>query len=321
MGLQHKHEPESEADPIGEYWTDVRPKGRTRRKRPVVRYDPPTIEAFIEWVVTFSEPGHTSIRVLPGASPQERLEFLQGYLAPTYDRFRPDCIEDLTGAHTRNWVEDGVLINFTERMEAQPLALDIPKDMGKVAPRWQLLWGLILAPDFVVGDPLKGLVDQEYSMLHNIYKVLWEARFLAREETSQEKLVAFVTTILRWITDQPLTNEDAETLLILGARKRVESVSERVDALLFLISLAAQNALLTRATFFFDDLERALLPDRHNTLRQLDEFLMNVDRWATKLDCPIGVLIGFQANKQTMRALRRRNPKLYKRIETGLSWT
>ena len=53
----------------------------------------------------------------------------------------------------------------------------------------------------------------------------------------------------------------------------------------------------------------------------LQGFLGDVDRWVSKLGCPVGIAIGFDASRSNLATLKRLNPKLYTRIDAGLGWT
>jgi hypothetical protein len=262
------------------------------------------------------------MRVLPGRNAQDRTAFFREYLDPTWDAFRPDTIEDVLGPDTRSWVTEGVLPNIVRRMSS--MSLPTSDDMRKSLPdfpdsAWSIVWALVLNEDLLVEDPLKSKVDREFHIAHVLYKVLWEARFLAREK--RDVLPEFLGSFIRWVTASELTPSDVGQLEAAGIRRRLQVPAERSDALLFLLTLAAQNALFNRALFAFDNLEQCLDGGPHGVgiLRQLDSFLGDVDRWVT-LGCPIGIVLGFDASTSNLAALRKANSKLYARVRQGLEW-
>jgi hypothetical protein len=123
------------------------------------------------------------------------------------------------------------------------------------------------------------------------------------------------------MTGGELSDEDVSTLEEIGVRRRVTLDAERIDILLFLVTLAAQNGIINRMTLCFDGLEQALQSNRRALLRELDTFLATMDRWVGFSHAPIGVMIGFNASARDLSQLRKLNPKLAERIEAGLVWT
>ncbi len=303
--------PNQSDDDLRSYWTEVR--APTRRRRTVqVAFEPPPVENLLQWATNFTKPGRPALCVIPGPSYERNL-LLQKYLDPKWAMFRPDCIEDVLGSYTQDWIDQGVLANFTQRIST----LRIPSD-EKPPTSWNLLWDLSLVDDFLVDEPLRTMVDREFYLIHKVYHAIWEARFLARESTDQ--LSTFLQGLARWLTNEPLTDADREALRAVNVTRRIESPQERADVLLFLLTLAEHNSLVNRAVFTFDGLERLLGSAHRAALRQLDAFLGDVDRWV-KLGCPIGIFLGFNATRTNLSALKRLNPKLHARVQAGLEWT
>lgn len=313
--MPNRDEPELDA-----YWTDVHPTGK-RRRRVVEAVQIPPVEPFLEWTLGFHHMDRSSMRVVPGASPQDRVLFFQRYMDPQWERFRPGAIENVVD--TQGWLDPiiGVLGDFTRRVENLQVPLDgWPKD--REPGPWQLLVGLLDVEEFVVEEPLRAMVDQDFYLVHTIYRALWEARFMIREETVPlTRVKEFTDALERFITRAAFSQADYQALLPVVPRRLVDSDHEAMDMLLFLLTLAAQNGVINRALFAFDGLEKILKPECRSELRQLDSFLGDVDRWVSKRGCPVGIAIGFDATRANLNLLKRLNPKLYTRIDAGLGWT
>lgn len=315
MATRHQKTTDSLAD-----WTDVRPKSRPRLAR-VTPSPTPSVERFVGWMARFSDPRRPNMLVLPG-SPEDRQRFLHRYQAPSLDVFRPDCIEDLLGAKSHDWVLEGPLANITQRLKQANVVVPSSEDVPNLTPKkaWRLIWGLIASDEFLVTDPLRSILDQEFHLVHRVYRLLWEARFIAREaKETPDRLFDFVESIIRWVTNEPLSEVDRDILGLFGIARPIEQASDRLNVLFLLVTLAEQNALINRAVFALNDLEYVLRPEGRALLRQLDTFLGIVDRWSG-LGCPIGIVLGFDASQRNMALLKRLNPKLHQRVELGLEW-
>jgi len=265
--------------------------------------------------------------VIPGPSREDRRFYFERYLSPKWEKFRVGSIEDVYGPHTTQWLDVGVIEDATTRIRA----MAIPADCRDVLPMWcppqknvwELLWGLVGVEEFVVEEPLSSLVDQEGSLLHDFYRLVWEARFLAKESVNLTAAQTFMESLLLWVTGGKLSEEQDRVLAALNVKSRVEAPSQQADLLCMVVTLAAQNSLTNRMVIAFDDLELALdHPKRQYLLRGLSQFIEAVDRWTLRAGgCPIGVLVGF-ADTQTNRArLKEHHPKLAARVEDGLAWT
>ncbi len=305
------------SETLRDYWIDVSPKRPPRRR--VLGYSRP-LENFRKWALQLHLTERESMKVLPGRTMQDRSAFLREYLDPAWNAFRPDAIEDVSGPDTQAWLTEGVLPNLVRRMSAMslPTSGDVQKGLAAHAnSAWSIVWALVFMENLLIEDPLKSKADREFHIAHVLYKVLWEARFLAREK--QEELPAFLDSFIRWVTASELSPADIARLEAVGVRRQLRVPAERSDALLFLLTLAAQNALFNRVLFAFDGVEHCLGTEQRETLRQLESFLSDTDRWVT-LGCPIGIVLGFDASPANLAALRKASSKLHSRVRQGLEW-
>jgi hypothetical protein len=126
-------------------------------------------------------------------------------------------------------------------------------------------------------------------------------------------------SLVQWLSSALVTEADLATLNI-GLPRKALSLAERLDALLFLLTVAQQNGLFNRAIFAFDHLDACLMAGQIEPLRQMGFFLTSIDKWI-KLGCPIGILLGLNPSSTALRTLRKLSPKLHDRVELGLEWT
>jgi hypothetical protein len=304
------------AAPLADYWSDVKPK---RLKRRVVEVNP-GVEDFLRWAAQLCEPQHASAITVP--------ESVHTRVVHTYlslNSFQTGVINCVSGPQTHDWLAGNVLDSFTARVAHARIPEDcMSKQLSSAwvtnQTSWELVWGLIFVEDLVVEDSLRDMVDKGFYLVHSVYRAIWEARFILKEKGEGELLQRMVSSVLQWVQGLPLTNEDISVLTSIGISKRVESDRERADILLFLLTLAAQNALLSRAIFAFNGIDRALRPDSRGLLRQLDSLLGDLDRWS-RLGAPVGVILGLDTSRGGVSTMRKLNPKLAERVATGLEWT
>ena len=264
--------------------------------------------------------------VIPGQNREGRRFYFQRYLSPKWSRFRVGTIEDVYGPHTAHWLDVGAVEDATERVRK---AL-VPEDCRDVLPRWcpptpgewELFWGLIGVENFVIDASVLPLVNQQGYLVHDLYKLIWEARFLAKENVNLMSAQALVETTLHWMTGADLSEEQVKVLADHKITRRVESTSQRAELLCMIVTLAAQNALVNRMVLTFDGLEEALdSPRWQPLLRGLNHIIEAVERWTRTCGCPVGVLVGFAPTPESMRRLKEHHPKLAGHVEDGLAWT
>lgn len=288
-----------------------------------VEYGAPSHEALLAWTTCFSESEHRpACLVIPG-TPQQREAFFTGFLLPKYARFRPGSVEDIIGPQTRVWLEQGLSRNLVSRIASARLPLDCRDMLPRWAPPqagvWELLWGLIAIEDFVVEEPLRSRIDQDFLLIRDVYRALWEARFLAKENVNLAPAQECVHTLVRWVSSSVLSLEDEARLQAIGVDRRIHP-DERYDLLCFLIVLAAQNGLINQYLIAFDGLEEAT-EDHVSSLREMHRLITTVSEWIDSAPCPIGILIGHSGQPADLHALSALHEGLAEAVTTGLAWT
>jgi hypothetical protein len=173
---------------------------------------------------------------------------------------------------------------------------------------WDLLWGVIGKTSFVIEEPLKGLIEKRFSRLSDMFRLLTEARFAARE-ADLDTVEQAVLAIGRWLEGNP----KLDPFLQDASVRRPLHEEEALGVLFFLLTLANQNGLLPITIFVLDGLEKV---DRRDAA-DLHHTLATLERWVP-IGCPFRLLITWDGENKT--ALRRLNPKLAKQVRDGLAW-
>lgn len=304
--------------------TSAQPPRRTKSSqmsRVVVQ--PPTTSGLVRWTLSFAEEEERApFLVLPGRQAA-RQAFLVRFASAEFNRYRPGVVEDLIGPQTTAWLEQGLCKNLTARVANMRLPNECRAGMPDWFPpepgNWELLWGLVAAPDFVIDEPLRSMLDQEAYVVHDVYRVLWEARFLVKENKGDRgPAQVLLRTLVRWLTTSLLTTEDEKRLTDMGIRRTVTS-DHRFDLLCMLVTLAWQNGIINRFLVYFDGLERAT--DANTTaLHEMYRLLLSLERWIKIGPCPMGVLVGHSADATDLHNLRTIDERLAEKIVDGLAW-
>lgn len=306
----------SAPEALSDYWSDVRPKRLSRAApEPVL-----AVDGFLRWATELADLPHRSFITVPEAAQRSLFHTYLGLPS-----FQTGVVNDLVGNQTRDWLAGNVLESFRTRVAALRIPEDCMTKELSVAwvdnqKDWEIFWGLVFTPEFLVEEPLRSMVDKGFYLVHSVYRAIWEARFVLREKGPGLLLQQMGSSVLQWLQGLPLTDEDIQRLTAIGIHKRVESDREKSDVLLFLLTLAAHNGLISRVVIAFNGIERALRPDSRALLRQLDAFCGDLDRWA-KLGAPVGAVLGIDLSRGGVSSLRKLNVKLAERVTTGLEWT
>jgi hypothetical protein len=141
--------------------------------------------------------------------------------------------------------ENEAILVYLEALEHLQLPFDTARFLPKWVssqPTWQVLYGLLNSPIFVVEEPLRSRIDVGSSPAHEMYKLLWEARFAFREKQGP-RAKALVDLFLRWTLTLDVNEADQQALTDLGLHCRFK-VEDRYIVLHFLLSLAKDNGIL-----------------------------------------------------------------------------
>ena len=263
--------------------------------------------------------------VVPGPTHFDRREVLKQYTEGEWKRFHSGIVIDASPSKTIEWLEGHVAANFMARVGLMPMP-PVPEDiLAKWYPRdtgtWEILWSLIAVEEFLVDDALRQMIDKSFYLVHDVHRLLWEARFLAREHDTLQAVEGFMVHFTRWLSGEPLDEEGQRVLSALGINRLVTNNSEKIDVMCFLLSLACQNGLLERVIFVFDDLEHALQPNKRSILRQFRDLLESGRRWARIGGSPLGFLIGFTGSRTDLSLLSKYDASLSRDVVAGLNWT
>lgn len=263
------------------------------------KWSPPTVRRIHTWVDALSDGGDPILTVV-GPDPLLRNEvFKVCYQVP-------DLQVVGSARNTQDWLQKGVLDDITGRVRA-------------ITGRpWGLIWDLIDVEDFIVEEPLRGLIDQGFSFT-GLFKALWETRFLVQEGRKPESLV-LLGAVLRWLASQDLSPEQQAQLEKVHIDRELVSVQERLDMLLFLLALAYQNGLADRAIFVFDGLERVVRSSpikRKELIHQLTEATTALTRWS-RLGSATGVVFGLDESGGAIDALSQYSDRLGKLVAGSL---
>jgi hypothetical protein len=234
---------------------------------------------------------------------------IASYLSPRFETLRTGAIEEL--AEGRTWLEGNVTRAFLEKISKARIPAECRDGDESPEETWNLLWGLLRTETLIVEETLRDLLDQATPLITSVHRALWEARFLLREHADDRIARAFVCAFSRWISGHPLSVEDVAALRSADIEPFPLYAVDQVEAACFLLTLAAQNALLSRFVVLFDGLEDA----DYATVCGLGELLSVLDKWVARDGSPLGVLVGFEGTTYQRRALRQKHPVLAKRVE------
>jgi hypothetical protein len=292
-----------DAADLESYWADISPPDSERRvtKRPGSlrpHWEPPPSGALENWVNRIGEEGQRPIVLVEGPTPAHRQALY---------RIAKIKSKDLDSS----WIDRGVVEELTERFSHI-------RCIGSIGARpWDLIWNFLTLEELVVEEPLKDLIDQGL-LFTQAFRAIWEARFLLKEGRDIQPLVEAFTG---WITASTLTPEAKTVLGNLGIERELSTPFERLDMLFFLAALAHQNHLVDRLLFVLDGLDRAVTQGttrRRELLKELDHFCTSADRWS-KLDAPIGFVLGYSNEHRALNAIEKSNSKLGDKLQRYLS--
>ncbi len=260
---------EKMSDPFGSYWKMIEPP--KQRSIDVILPTPENLGPLIEWLGNLGSPGASPILTLPGRDRLALVEQLK---------------EDSEGLYGTT-----------------PVGKDLPTPFIS-----RLIRHLMQAPELVVEGPLRGYADKSSHVAHDVYRLLWEGRFILREKP--EEFETFVMGMVKWI---------GESSLCANVERIISGPQEQTAVLCFLTALAAQNDLVKRVVIFYDQID--LIEEDRNLARNFMAVISEVRRWAIFAGCPLGLLLGFAGSRSDIGRLRKLNPMLGAELEAGLSWT
>jgi hypothetical protein len=255
------------------------------------------------------------LQVMPGPA-DERAPLLQGFMGVA----SLTSMRGLFLGSNKVWIEKGVLSSLHTLLERARMPQTQWVVLQRPPESWEMLWALIDVEGFAVEEPLRDMVDRNFYLVHDAHRLLWEARWIARENSDPQVVADFVALFVRWIKGEALSDADQAVLAGLQVKRQVTTDVQKLDLVNFLFALARQNGLLDRVIFVIDNIELALKADKRQLLKQFYEFVDSVRRWIAIGGTPIGILIGFSSTSEDRAVLRKYQPKLAAEVEAGLHW-
>lgn len=236
-----------------------------------------------------------------------------------WDSFRPQTIEDL-----------GILLptaetmtdTLTERVRAFRMPpVDYPADIPwhpDQMPEWRLLWALAMVPNLHPGS-LRDMVDEPPLVQSQFYQALWELRFFVKDDMMAAPVL--YQGMVEWLMGYPpRSGPDTLDLRRAGIHREVLDVHERATLLLFMLTLASENGLLTRVIFGFEGFDDAIDREDILRLRQFASLMERLDTWVKVVRAPIGLMVGLNPTVNRLTQLKKLHKKLGARVEAGLGW-
>jgi len=258
------------SDPLTSYWTLIEPP--KRRAADAILDTPENCAPLAVWLLNLGQPGASPILTLPG---RDRLG--------VFERLR---VHDAEGS-------------FAGRIR---IGEDLPLPFVTGIVR-----NLMQAPELSVEGPLRDYADKSSHIAHDVYRLLWEGRFILREKPGEFE--EFVTQMAKWI-GWCSTSAYVERV--------VSGPQEQAAVLCFLTALAAQNGITKRVILCLDGIDQ--IEDR-GLAKNVMAVLTEVRRWALLTACPFGLLLGFAGSRSDVAKLRKLNPTLGAEVDEGLVWT
>lgn len=191
--------------------------------------------------------------------------------------------------------EDVILEAFTTERFIDSLTTNVDVAFGQ----YGLAWELAVTTSLNIEFPLRDLVD-ETGLAHDVFRLIWEMRFLMQEQPDGAAALEWLGTFQRWSRAEPLTAEDFGRLDDADVRSRPSTFEERVTILLLLLSLANQNGVFDHMLVILDAVDDPSCP-----LEEILAVLRAFDAWALHASVPVGFLAGFDLEK--LPSIRRAN--------------
>jgi len=287
-------------DSLEDCWDDIRKGRRVKRAYPSVLRD-----NNLAYLTTWAQIPNRAFQVVPGDDRYEALKRLKAVLPDdVIVSWTPDWYQGTFPRSITSLVQRHVIHSSRRHRSAFNFPLPyIPENREG----WDLIWGLVGKTAFVIEEPLKGLIEKRFSRLSDMYRLITEARFVARE--NRDGIEAAVHSIGRWLGG----SAKPDTFLLASSVKRPLQSEEALGVALFTLTLAYQNGLLPFTFYVLDGLEKL---DRRDAA-DLHNILVSLERWST-IGCPIRALLLWDG--QNRESFRRLNAKLAKQMRDGLAW-
>ncbi len=223
-----------------------------------------------------------------------------------YNRIRTEdwMFESPGSVHLRlegdaSWPHIGIENFLTERVREVQIPPEYRKANRFFAPLpdvggpWELLWS-VSACNYLDAKRVEFYLNHTKGPALTAYTQLVERREKLRSGTETwEALAADFDTWLRGC-----------------------SSTDRLEVVLFLLTLAKNNQLIGSVLLTLDDVESLTLPEQ---FEDLYKFLSECMDW-TMNGCLLRIILGWRGAKEDERALRKAHPQLAKRLTFNKKW-
>jgi len=293
---------------VEEYWDDIRIKPERAKYLKNPSY---TIDRLIEWGTNLQSTSRETFRVIPGANASLTVEALELGL-PSETLLRDPGLQG-SGDPV------GHLLNSIRQMRV-PSKFRVRNTLSFRPPHpsmnpfgWDLLWCLVAHRELVLTSYLKDLVGRKSSRLTEFYTALVEIRFEAQERQSIPSIEENIEALGRWV--EGTLSDPTSFKLKTGVKGDVQS-NERMDLLLFILSLAKDNQLIEEFILFLGEIGKLTLDKAEG----INEIILALDRWVS-IGCPLNLLLGWRGSDEDKAQLKEVHPRLLVRFKKGAAWS
>lgn len=276
------------------------------RKRPELEPDLPKLEGWVSSI------GQQDIRpaVILGPSQLQR--------AATYKHLSRVAWQQGVGCSVidqRSWLQREPSDCLVDRVADWPLTDNVPH-IARTVQSWGWLWALIYAEELLFEGFLHDLaVWPSPSPIHEVTRLLMRTRFEAQEGRADNNLLtSCVNYLSQWMLWPPplLPHEIGLRVFVAHVRRVPDRPEQRLDVLLYLLSLAYANGFIEPQIFVFDGLGSAS-PDHRPILRDLRGLIHRLTTWSRNTETPVGLALGLSNTE--IPSLRRCSPQFAKEVE------
>lgn len=285
-----------------DYWADFRRLRRGKSSFPDVMSSS-TLAPVVTWMRTaLHEPHRAPFFVLPGESRDLALRYIQGEV--------PEALVVRISSGGEPLLQR--LHRTVESLRVPPALRDLSRFnwTPPLPSSWDFLGCLLARHSIVIPSVLQNTLERKGSRAIDLYALLVQAQSHLSEMAAWAS-PSTITDLGAWVEGQPLTRSFVWT----GAQEPLTTIEQRLEVLLFLLTLSAHNQVLSETVFHLDGVETFSSED----LNALDLFLRELPYW-TICGCPISVLVGWRASSEDKASVRRSHPKLYRRLRMALRW-
>jgi hypothetical protein len=244
-------------------WKSLRAKPLQRR------WNPQPLQPYLDWFMELGEPGQLRVMPVLGPSKAHRGQVYRALAKDVMDV--GDILYEVKPAHP---FLDSLVVSTDAAFGAYGLA-----------------WELVTTRSLSIAHPLWDLVDQDL-LASDTFRLLWEMRFLLREQPGGEAARDWLGTFKRWMLADGLTMGDVARLEQTSVLSRPSMFEERMAIFNLLLGLAFQNGVYDRAVILLDGVDDPAYP-----CAEALAITRSMDAWTVYGRLPVGFLAGLDLEK------------------------